>query len=653
MGGITEPQPPNSPGSVISSVRIHSPYCEATGPIVQEGFVASRVRALQGLQIQSPRPSIHSHSPLTPCPIPKTAKMHEPLTPLLRRTLQPSVTIKQSSDTKSSDCLQRRHSPQETPNQDQANPTLDGHNHEQPRRRPPAAAPHAHDYISAKLKSSSLHNFETYESEKEIFSPQAMPPELAKPSYPSDSLGHNEEHQFRSSCPRNVVGQRRSIADKLGAMVECGWVGCDVFGKAYNERQDPGPDPPVIPVGRNKTLSRSSSAPCEKQPFHRADESSPACKTEIIFQQCASCDDRCCKNKVGSSQGAYHFARRNGPYVTESYNTAITATRRSTTDATASAESDRAVPKPIRPGRAWTLHYPHRSHGSGGHPIKLRTLSPCHSLDLEPHQLLGAGNWETRVELPQEQDPSRHGESHQQRSPPASQTPDSCVSSLNMQQTKRSDPRTSSLLGSLLAGRWLKMVTVDRKPQLQGLSRRDSAHVLNDMMKPDALAECGHEDAAEEPKPTERSVDLDKDSNPKNSPTGKLPNAVANPITDKASANRSLDRRTTPALPTLNSTFEDLSTPPIQLEAIVKGPITKSPERRAPASVQSTPNESRPAKSPVSVRVDHMLKGKGIKKVQVVVSLDGADELVVEARLLRTLDGYSDSKKKKTSALTV
>ena len=47
--------------------RSHSPYCQATGPIVQEGFVKSRIQDLQEVYDQSwvtPR----SHSPMDPCP---------------------------------------------------------------------------------------------------------------------------------------------------------------------------------------------------------------------------------------------------------------------------------------------------------------------------------------------------------------------------------------------------------------------------------------------------------------------------------------------------------------------------------------------------------------------------------------------------------
>lgn len=57
-----------------SSMRRHSPYCEATGPIVDEGFVAARIRDLQRVYHQK-RMLTQSHSPMSPCPIyPKLQK---------------------------------------------------------------------------------------------------------------------------------------------------------------------------------------------------------------------------------------------------------------------------------------------------------------------------------------------------------------------------------------------------------------------------------------------------------------------------------------------------------------------------------------------------------------------------------------------------
>ena len=55
-------------------MRSHSPYCEATGPIVDEGFVAARIRDLQRVYHQK-RMLTQSHSPMSPCPIyPKLQK---------------------------------------------------------------------------------------------------------------------------------------------------------------------------------------------------------------------------------------------------------------------------------------------------------------------------------------------------------------------------------------------------------------------------------------------------------------------------------------------------------------------------------------------------------------------------------------------------
>ena len=68
--------PPSSPSSGKSIRRNHSPFCESTGPIVQEGFVAARIRILQGLQAQA-LVGNRSHSPMIPCP-PETGRHYEP-----------------------------------------------------------------------------------------------------------------------------------------------------------------------------------------------------------------------------------------------------------------------------------------------------------------------------------------------------------------------------------------------------------------------------------------------------------------------------------------------------------------------------------------------------------------------------------------------
>ncbi len=68
--------PPSSPHSRNTIRRNHSPFCESNGPIVQEGFVAARIRVLQELQAQA-QAGNRSHSPMIPCP-PRRVQPYRP-----------------------------------------------------------------------------------------------------------------------------------------------------------------------------------------------------------------------------------------------------------------------------------------------------------------------------------------------------------------------------------------------------------------------------------------------------------------------------------------------------------------------------------------------------------------------------------------------
>ncbi|KAL6715728.1 delta subunit of the central stalk of mitochondrial F1F0 ATP synthase, atp16 [Lecanora helva] len=68
--------PPNSPNLSKSTGRKHAPICKPTDPIVQEGFVATRIRILQDLQAQA-LAGKQSHSSMVPCP-PNRARRYEP-----------------------------------------------------------------------------------------------------------------------------------------------------------------------------------------------------------------------------------------------------------------------------------------------------------------------------------------------------------------------------------------------------------------------------------------------------------------------------------------------------------------------------------------------------------------------------------------------
>lgn len=51
-----------TPASSRSIIRNHSPYCEPTGPLVQEGFVTARIQALQGFSTRE-QIATRSHAP--------------------------------------------------------------------------------------------------------------------------------------------------------------------------------------------------------------------------------------------------------------------------------------------------------------------------------------------------------------------------------------------------------------------------------------------------------------------------------------------------------------------------------------------------------------------------------------------------------------
>ncbi|MCJ1316506.1 hypothetical protein MMC15_001827 [Xylographa vitiligo] len=62
---MIEPRTPRSLGHSV--IRYHSPYCEATGPIVEEGTVAARIQALQNATGDN-LDIVRSHTPVTPMP---------------------------------------------------------------------------------------------------------------------------------------------------------------------------------------------------------------------------------------------------------------------------------------------------------------------------------------------------------------------------------------------------------------------------------------------------------------------------------------------------------------------------------------------------------------------------------------------------------
>lgn len=76
-------------------VKNHSYYCESKGPVVEEGFVAARIRAIQGAYNQT-SVSSWSHSPMIPCLMYQRLEKHESY-PLLSETQTPSKALRLQS----------------------------------------------------------------------------------------------------------------------------------------------------------------------------------------------------------------------------------------------------------------------------------------------------------------------------------------------------------------------------------------------------------------------------------------------------------------------------------------------------------------------------------------------------------------------------
>ena len=225
---MTKEQTPKTPRSIV---RNHSPYSESTGPIVQDGFVAARVRALQGFSDQTQNVT-RSPNPVTPCPL-QFYRSRIPTRPSFAFEPQEQRPFPGPIMPRRSTIWNRRTGiPPATLSKDTV--LLFGANRSQDHLIVPRTR---HDLLS-KLKRDDVDDdvpvVNSLPSEKSILSPHAIKADLVEPQATWNSVsqteGRNDDYsREQASKPRG------SIADKLGSMVERGWVGGDVFGKVYGD----------------------------------------------------------------------------------------------------------------------------------------------------------------------------------------------------------------------------------------------------------------------------------------------------------------------------------------------------------------------------------------------------------------------------------
>ena len=232
-----------------SLVRYHSPYCESTGPIVQEGFVASRVRTLQALTDHA----IRSHSPMLPCPPPWLQREYHHVHPAPGSPARSIVTGAERLGTKTSKDDEECCSPDGSKKQcieasiqtkglldavpalsllDSPQQSRQGHTSTETPRL--SISQFHHGEIMHSVQPSTVERKTS--SEDEILSPRAIPPSLVEPNRWWRETSQTGSYDSENGNER-LLRQRGSIAERLGSMVERGWVGCDVSGKAYNDRK--------------------------------------------------------------------------------------------------------------------------------------------------------------------------------------------------------------------------------------------------------------------------------------------------------------------------------------------------------------------------------------------------------------------------------
>lgn len=174
--------------------RDHSPCYEAIGPIVHNGFVAARIRDFQALQHD--RSQMSSHSPMIHCPVPPWLQIYDPAsTPKPIRTSDSYMSaVKKRSVPSLKQMFDARHEDPDT-----------------------------ESYPSSTWRYRYGEMIRLHE--KDICCPRAIPPSLALP-FDEPPKCHSEiDVDQNESDHSRTIRPRRSIAERLGLMVDGDWEG--------------------------------------------------------------------------------------------------------------------------------------------------------------------------------------------------------------------------------------------------------------------------------------------------------------------------------------------------------------------------------------------------------------------------------------------
>ena len=624
-------QTPKTNTSTRSIVRDHSPYCEATGPIVHEGFVAARVRA-----IQEKHDGTHqkmSHSPMTPCPVSWWFQITDPLTspkssPKSRlstvsrmhiNTKEPVTPLSYSIKTKAS---------------------------------PLGNAVHG-DKTGIAAGSPPLGRIDA--DVMTILSPQAIPSSRTKASEDWAPSYHKEgpPHDGIKSMP--ILSPRRSATDRLGSPVGHGRIGSDVFGKAYNDRQSSGPCTPAR-FSKTMTVHKSrSQRECsheEALPLRRcmnAYEKTHACndyqrstdQTSIFFEDS---DPECIQYSSQCKQG---HGTRSGNH------TKVHASISGSEGYENKGQDSEAQCCRIN-HRAWSSRRPNCSKDCQNHQIEPQKLSIGQEIDRHLSEWVDSGDFEhskLQQSIPTDSlaidnykglsDLLVRSEGANYPSP-VCLTQSSSISSATTQQSKQSASRSTSWFTKLTG---YTLILADKTPVIRDL----------DGEKPVSMPKGGETTPATGTQ-QRRSVTSSNLYTPRPNAAPSRHSSESQRLThsghckEKRSATSpEICQASTASKITSTTAFvryplKGRSTHPMD-EHVMEENGRESPQEHSPAVLLPSFGVQTPASPhgtdkqsespPQSIYWQTTSKGRGIKKVQVIVSVDEADNLIVEIKLLR------------------
>lgn len=513
---------PKTPASSRSIVRNHSPYCESTGPIVQEGFVAARIRALQGFSNQA-QIVTRSHSPITPCP-PRRLHIYKPrspsrpplaLKPVLTGTDMPGTgTVKRfhtdffskdhrhlvsaSGGSNRSSNVTSFFQPHEYQSCVEpttlSRPYTGGRAAENPspklftdtisspraqRNQDRITAPSTpHGPLSGVDQVDNEPVKNTWPSEEAILSPHPIQTDLVEPRAIWHGLPQTEDPNNDYSHEQ-ALKPRGSIADKLGSMVERGWVAADTFGKVYHDDEfAPHTTESKFHIRNSRNNSRSDSLSemlrLKKVPSYSGSASVSAAEARSESRHSTRQDTPPHVNQKKPSPSVYLGGSQKRRQRQPKCSPAGNPTKRSSSDSGVHyLKTEVATPTETR--RAWTLHHV-SSSASNRSEIQQEaspTIWPSYTWD---HRSSERDHESTKLPPPREGSTPKSGfdltmlRDEQLRQDPAA--PETVVgsrrSSSNTSNSRRSASRSTSFFRKFP---WYKVALVDKQPVVQDPSR--------------------------------------------------------------------------------------------------------------------------------------------------------------------------------------